>query len=332
MIRARWCRVAGSVALLLLLLLAAGGAGAGVLDHPECIVPAKAGGGFDATCKLAQAMLADAKLLKQPLRLSYLPGGIGAVAYNMVQKQRPADGHALVAFSSGSLLNLAQGRFGPYTQADVRWVATIATDYGVIAVQRDSPYNSLPQLLAALKGNPNSIVFGAGGTIGSQDWMKAALLARAAGVSHRLMRFVAFEGGGDALTALEGGHVHVLAGDATEVAQQIAAGAPIKVLAVLAEQRLKGRFAAVPTAREQGYDIRWPTVRGFYVGPKVSDAAYREWVDAFAKAMAQPGFAARRDAMGLYPPAMTGAELDAFIDRSITQYRALAAEFGLMLR
>jgi putative tricarboxylic transport membrane protein len=305
---------------------------AGPLDRAECIVPAKPGGGFDATCKLAQAALADVQLLRQPLRISYLPGGIGAVAYNSVMKQRPADGSALVAFSSGSLLNLAQGRFGPYGHADVRWVATLGVDYGVIAVRADSPFKTLPQLLAALKADPTRIVFGAGGTIGSQDWMKAALLARAAGVGHRLMRFVAFEGGGDAMAALEGRHVHVLAGDAAEVVLQIAAGAPIKVLAVLAGRRLPGLLAAVPTAREQGYDIRWPTVRGFYVGPRVADAEYREWVEAFGKAVAAPGFAARRAAVGLFPGAMAGTELQAFVERSVAEYRALAVEFGLPVR
>lgn len=321
-----------SFGLVLLASAAAGLASAQAITQPECIVPAKPGGGFDATCHLAKAMLADTRALKQALKISYLPGGIGAVAFNVMRQQRPADGNAVVAFSSGSLLNIAQGKFGPYAGDSVRWVAGIGTDHGVIAVHRNSPFNTLAQLMAALKANPNSVVFGAGGTIGSQDWMKAALLARAAGVGHRLMRFVAFEGGGEALSALEGGHVHVLAGDAAEVSQQVAAGAPIKVLAVLAEERLAGRLAAVPTAREQGYDVRWAIMRGFYVGPKVSDAAYREWVEAFEKAMAAPGFAARRAAAGLHAPGRTGADLQAFVERSIAQYRALAAEFGLPVR
>src|SRR3546814_3342708 len=47
------------------------------------------------------------------------------------------------------------------------------------------------------------IVLGAGGTVGSQDWMKAALTAKAAGVDFRKMRFVAFEGGGEAVTRSE---------------------------------------------------------------------------------------------------------------------------------
>lgn len=52
-----------------------------------------------------------------------------------------------MAFSSGSLLNIAQGRFGPHPVQAVRWIATLGTDYGVVAVHRDSPHQSLPQLV-----------------------------------------------------------------------------------------------------------------------------------------------------------------------------------------
>ena len=43
--------------------------------------------------------------------------------------------------------------------------------------------------------------------VGSQDWMKSALIARAAGVDYKAMRYVPFEGGGEAQTALPGGYI-----------------------------------------------------------------------------------------------------------------------------
>ncbi len=49
----------------------------------------------------------------------------------------------LVAFSSGPLLNIAQGRFGPHPVGTVRFIATLGTDYGVIAVHRDARYQNL---------------------------------------------------------------------------------------------------------------------------------------------------------------------------------------------
>ncbi|MET0963557.1 MAG: tripartite tricarboxylate transporter substrate-binding protein [Noviherbaspirillum sp.] len=300
------------------------------MDKTECIAAAKPGGGFDLTCKLAQTALLDAGAIKDPMRVTYMPGGIGAVAYNTVVAQRPADANTIVAFSGGSLLNIAQRKFGRYTEDDVRWLAVIGADYGAVLVRKDSPYKTLQELAAALKADATKVVLGAGGTVGSQDWMKAALTAKAAGINHKTMRFVAFEGGGEAIAALQGGHIHAYFGDAGEASSQIKAGADVRVLAVMAEKRLPGALAQVPTAREQGVDIDWAVVRGFYMGPKVSDADFNAWSDAFAKLSKTKEFSKLLEERGLYPLTMTGPELNAYIKTSTEKYRKLAGEFGLM--
>jgi len=296
---------------------------------PECIAPAKPGGGFDQSCKLAQAAFQQAGLTKTPMRITYLPGGVGAIAFDQIVTRRPAEPQTLVAFSSGSLLNLSNGRFGKRSIDDVRWVAAVGIDYGVVLVGRQAPWKTLPELLAALKADPGRISFAAGGTIGSQDWVKSALVAGAAGVDHKSMRFVAFEGGGEASAALKGGHVQVYMGDASEVFDKLAPGGPFRVLAVLAEQRLPGPLAGVPTAREQGVDIVWPAIRGFYVGPQVSDGAVAAWTASFDQLMATPAFQELRAQHGLFPLALTGPALRAFIDRQHRQYGELATRFGL---
>lgn len=302
---------------------------AGPLDKSECIAPAKPGGGFDLTCKLAQSALQEGKYLNDPMRVSYMPGGIGAVAYNAIVAQRPAESNTIVAYSGGSLLNLAQGKFGRYNENDVRWLAAIGTDYGAVIVAENSPLKSVKDLVAAIKADPSKVVFGAGGSVGSQDWMKAALTARATGLDPKSMRFVAFEGGGEALTALQGGHVQVYSGDAAEAEEQMKAGAKIRVLAVMADKRLEGPLASVPTLKEQGFDVQWPIVRGFYMGPKVSDADFKVWHDTFAKMMTTPAFDKLRAERGLFKFALTGKELDAFIKDRMAAYRQLAADFNL---
>jgi putative tricarboxylic transport membrane protein len=296
--------------------------------HPECIAPSRPGGGFDLTCKLAQKGFMESKLLPKPMRVSYQPGGIGAVAYNTIVTQRADDNNLIVAFSGGSLLNLAQGKFGRYTENDVRWIAAIGSDYGMLAVRQDSPYHNLDDLVAALKKDPTAVVFGAGGTVGSQDWMKSVLIAREAGVDYRAMRYVAFEGGGEAQTALLGGHIQAYSGDISEVQGMLESGR-IRVLAVLADQRLPAPYDKVPTAREQGYDVTWPIIRGFYTGPQVSDAAYHWWLQRFDKLMADPRFAKLRHQLGMFPYDKTGADLDAVIKERMAHYRRLVRDFGL---
>ncbi len=297
--------------------------------RPECIAPAKPGGGFDLTCKLAQSGLKDGGLLKAPMRVTYMPGGVGAVAYNAVVAQRPKDAGTITAFSSGSLLNLAQGKFGRYDENAVKWLAAIGTDYGAISVRADAPWQTLGELVEAVKKDPASVVFGAGATIGGQDWMQTALIARAAGVDPQKLRYVAFEGGGETLTAMLGGHVQVTSSGLGEITPQLAAG-KIRVLAVLSDERLPGKLAGIPTAKEQGFAITWPVIRGFYMGPEVSDEQFAWWQGQFDKMLAGEDFARLREQRDLFPLAMTGDELRTFVFQQVEQYKQLAGEFGLV--
>jgi putative tricarboxylic transport membrane protein len=295
---------------------------------PECIAPAKPGGGFDLTCKLVQSALQEGKHLDAPMRITYMPGGIGAVAYNTVIANRPAEGGTIVAFSGGSILNLALGKFGKYTEKDVKWVAAVGADYGAVIVRADAPYQNLKDLIEATRANPGKVVYGAGGSVGSQDWMKSALIAREAGVNYKSMRYVAFEGGGEAITALMGGHVQAYTGDASEVTAHLKGGR-VRVLAVLAPERLPGELAAIPTAIEQGYKVDWTIARGYYVGPKVADADYRWWIASFDKMLASPEFDKLRTERGLFPFNLTGDKLAQYVSQEVKRYNALAREFGL---
>ncbi|MDC9583057.1 tripartite tricarboxylate transporter substrate binding protein [Xenorhabdus sp. PR6a] len=297
-------------------------------NRTECIAPAKPGGGFDLTCKLVQISLLETQTIDSPMRVTFMPGGVGAVAYNAIIAQRPAEPGTIVAFSGGSLLNLAQGKFGRYNVNEVRWLASVGTDYGMIAVNYDSPYKNLTDLMAAFKKAPESIVFGAGASIGSQDWMKTALLAKEAGIDPRKMRYVAFEGGGEPITALLGNHIQVVSGDLSETLPYLH-GDKIRILAVYAEKRLGGELANIPTAKEQGYDLVWPVIRGFYMGPKVSDEQYQWWVETFQKLQQSAEFKQQRELRGLFEFNMTGKELDDYVKKQVIQYHEMAKSFGL---
>ena len=294
----------------------------------ECIVPSKPGGAMDLTCKLAVTGLkADPKA--PPMRLVYLPGGIGAVAWQALASRRSTEADTLVAFSGGSLLNIAQGKFGKATASDVRWVAALGADYGMIAVRSDSEYRNLADLVSALRKHPEKVLIGVSGTIGSQDWMKMARLAQQTGIDPKVLRFVALEGGGEAFTAMHANYVQVVSGDASEATLYAGAG-KVRVLAMLSEKRLPGVLAGIPTAREQGVDLVWPVIRGVWMGPKVSDAEYRRWVGIFEKMMATPEFAKQRTAYGFYPFALTGAALTDYVHKAVDDYKQQARQFKLV--
>ncbi|MBP2198532.1 putative tricarboxylic transport membrane protein [Pantoea cypripedii] len=297
-------------------------------ERTECIAPAKPGGGFDLTCKLLQLSMQETGQITTPMRVTYMPGGVGAVAYNAIIAQRPAEAGTVVAYSGGSLLNLSQGKFGRYTVDDVKWLAAIGTDYGMVAVRNDAPWQNLGELMEAMKKDPTKVVVGAGASIGSQDWMKTALLAREGGIDPRKMRYVAFEGGGEPVTALLGNHIQVVSGDMSEMVPHLQSG-KLRVLAVMADQRLPGELAAIPTAKEQGFNVSWPIIRGYYLGPKVSDADYQWWEAAFKKLVTTKEFQQQRDMRGLFEFNMFGSELDSYVKKQVADYREQAKSFGL---
>ena len=294
----------------------------------ECIVPAKPGGGMDGACKMMRKVL-PAKEGAPEIKISYLPGGIGAVAWSSVVSQRRGGPDTLVTFSGGSLLNLAQGKYGKAAVSDVRWLAGVGTDYGMIAVRSDAPYKNLRELVEAMGNDPGKITIGVSGTVGSQDWLKVAMIARRADIDPKNFRFVALEGGGDSFTALQANHVQVISGDASEAAAYIKEG-KFRILAVLAEERLPGVLSGVATAREQGFDVVWPIIRGFYMSAHASDADYQRWVAIFDRAMATEEFKRQRAASGLYPFSMTGSQLTEYVRKIVEQYRKQSQELGLV--
>ncbi|MDD2546127.1 MAG: tripartite tricarboxylate transporter substrate binding protein, partial [Burkholderiaceae bacterium] len=94
---------------------------------------------------------------------------------------------------------------------------------------------------------------------------------------------------------------------------------------------LDGPLAGVATARAQGLDLVWPTVRGLYMAASTPDRALRAWSSALQDAMAAPGYTALCHHYGVYPHALTGAALEAFVQRSLQDYRQLLHTLGLQV-
>ena len=297
-------------------------------SKPECLAGAKPGGGFDLTCRLAANALLETKVIARPMTVTYMEGGVGAVAYNHVVGKRNGDANLISAASSGSALLIAQGKFGQYDETAVRWLGALGADYGVLVVAADAPYKTLGELVDAYKSDPAGFAIAGGGAVGSQDWMKGSLLVKAAGQDPKTMRYVALEGGGAVLTALEGGHVKIGSGDAAEMVKHHVAG-KVRILAVMSPERLPGDLSSVPTAREQGFDIDWPVWRGYYLGKDVSDADYQWWVAAFEKMSKTPEFAREREARGLFEFTLLGDDFDERVKADVARFKELAREAGM---
>ncbi|MEM7415831.1 MAG: tripartite tricarboxylate transporter substrate-binding protein [Gemmatimonadota bacterium] len=295
----------------------------------ECIAPANAGGGWDLTCRSVGQVLDALDLSPGRVRTTNLPGAGGGVAYARTVAQRGSDTNVLIAASPSTVLRLAQGQYGSLAEDDVRWVGALGAEYGVLAVAADAPWLTLTDLVEAWRADPSSVVVSGGSAVAGQDHMKVLLVAHAAGLDPRSIRYVPFDGGGEAMTALLGGFVQLFSGEASEVEGQVEAGR-LRVLATLAPERLDGTLAGAPTARESGIDVTWTTWRGFYVPGDVSDETYSEWVNVLTALGTSPEWSRAREENRLEPFFMVGPEFEAFVFEQVREFRAMSREIGLL--
>ena len=298
--------------------------------NPECIAPASPGGGWDFTCRQVGKTMQDLDLIPGTMQVTNMDGGGGGVAYAAVVNKRSDDNDLVVAASSSTSTRLAQGAYPGNDMDQVRWLGSVGTDYGIIAVARDSEIDDLPALMDKIKSDPSAVSVSGGSAVGGWDHLKVLLAAQEAGVEDlRTIKYVAFDGGGEAITQLLGGSVQAFTGDASEAKGFVDSG-DIKVIAVLSPERLKGDFADFPTAKEQGLDVVGANWRGFYAPGDMSDEAFDYWSQAMSELAASQEWQDVMTKNGLEPLAMTGDEFEAFVADSVDEITTLSKEIGLI--
>jgi putative tricarboxylic transport membrane protein len=293
----------------------------------ECIAPANPGGGWDAVCRSTSSALHKSGIVKETMYVTNMPGGSGAVAIANVITKRKGDTNLLVAASNALTFTMALNRT-THTYKDIIPIAQIGAEIGGFFVKSDSKYKNLADLVNALKADPKSVTFCGGSAPGGQDHIKAALFAKAIGVEPTKIVYVPFQGGGEALTSLLGGHTEVGALDISEAAGQFEAG-KIRCLGLLSDKR-STKFKDIPTTFEQGVKVSYPIWRGVYMAPGTPAAAVEFWSDAIQKMVATPEWAAERAKMGWEPTYRFGGEFNKFVTEELATFKDLLKELGFL--
>src|SRR4029450_4997038 len=246
----------------------------------EIIVGTTPGGPQDRTGRLIQKILQDEKLVTVPLNVVNKPGGGGVIGLTYLS-QHPNDGHYLMVNAVTLLTNNLTGRTAlAYT--DFTPIAVIGAEYVGVAVLSESPIKSGKDLAERLKKDPSVLSVSIGTAFGNATHISYALPMKAAGVDIRKLKTVVFNSGGDAMTALLGGHVDAMARAPSTLLQQIKAG-KVRMLAVAAPKRLGGDFSGIPTWEELGIDATFELWRGL-AGPKgMSRGQIQFWDDVLGK-------------------------------------------------
>jgi putative tricarboxylic transport membrane protein len=295
----------------------------------ECIAPANPGGGWDFTCRQIGKILYDIGQVSTPVQVTNMAGGGGGLAYSHVVNERNTDNDLIVAASSATTTRLAQNAFGGMTADQVRVVGAIGADPGVIVVAADSPYQSLNDMVEAMKADPGSVSFAGGSAAGGFDHLKVLQIAKRAGIDDiRAIRYIGVDGGADAITQTIGGFTTAMTGDMSEIVGFIKSG-EVRALAVLTEERVPG-FEDIPTAMEQGYDVVAVNWRGLYVPKGISDADFEAWGARLAAVAASDEWKAAMEANGLAPFTKVGGDFQSWVDGVIAETVDLSKEIGVL--
>jgi tripartite-type tricarboxylate transporter receptor subunit TctC len=279
--------------------------GANAQDYPakpiRLIIPFQPGGGSDTLARLLGERL-TAKW-KQPVIVENHAGAGGNLGAEIVAKAAP-DGYTLLISSPGPVvinknlydkLSFDPDGFEP--------VAIIATNYGVLAVNPKTGLESVGQLIAYAKANPNKLNYASAGS-GTTPHLAGELFKSLAGIN---LTHVPYKGAGPAFTGLLGGEVDMMFVDVFIALPHVRTGR-LRALALGGGAR-NPLLPNVPVMAE--------TVRGFdyqvwqgMVAPAGTPTAIRNRLAAaVAEAVKQPDLSKRLADTGLEAVGSTPAEM-----------------------
>jgi len=289
----------------------------------EFVVPFNPGGGSDILARNIVAVIEAEKLLPQPVQVVNKAGGSGAVGYGYLAEKK-GDPYFIGTVSSSFWTTPLLGG-APFNYTMFTPVAGLCYDTYLLLVRQDSPYQTLQDVLKAVKDKPEGLTVGATG-VSSDDRVVTYLLEKAAGVKFKL---VPFQSGGEVMTALLGGHIDVAWANPGEARGQLE-GKQARALAVAADQRLEG-LPDVPTFKEQGIDLVFRQLRGVVMPAGVPEDAVKVMEETLKKVSESPkwknDYVKKND---LVPTFLGSAEFKTAIEKMNETYKQVFEELGVL--
>jgi putative tricarboxylic transport membrane protein len=266
------------------------------------------------------------KLSEQPVTVLNKPGGSGTVGIAYINSHK-GNGNYVCIQALPLITNTITGQ-SEIGLKDVTPLAVLVTEQIIFSVAADSPIKSGKDLAEKLKTDPQSVSIGVSSSPGGQSHDAAALVTKAAGGEPKNLKVVFFDSGGEAATALMGGHITVAVTPAGVILGPAQTG-KIRIIAIPAESRVGGPLADVPTWKEQGVDAVFSTWR-VIVGPKgMTPEQIAWWDNTLAKVTASPEWQTALGRNQWTANYLNSKDAAAFFDSENTRLTALLTDLGL---
>ena len=240
-----------------------------------------AGGGTDTINRMIMAEME--KELPVSINVINQTGGVAGSNGMVYVMNQPDDGYTLVGLSESNVTAAVQG--GWDKKFDFWHPFIVGGSPDLISVPKDSPYNTIDDLVAAAKDNPGGIPAAASGA-GSIHHLNLLALEKGADVT---FKFVPYKGSAPGQEAAMAGEVALVVTSLAEQAPLIAGG-ELKPLATLTPESAAVGDLAIPSAFDSidGLDQYLPLKQaiGFAVHASAPDDVKQALGAAFEKAMA----------------------------------------------
>ncbi|MEU6994299.1 tripartite tricarboxylate transporter substrate binding protein [Streptomyces sp. NPDC046465] len=287
------------------------------------MVPNTPGGGYDITARTAAKNAEDAGLTHD-IEVFNLPGAGGTVGLTRLVGEH---GNGKLAMSMGlGVVGAARSNHSPKTLADTTPIARLTEEQDVVVVSKNSPYDTIGQLVDAWKMNPGKVTVGGGSSPGGPDHLAPMLMARAAGIEPKEVNYVPFDGGGELLASILGSKVAFGVSGVGEYLDQIKSG-ELRLLAVTGPKRVKGLDG--PTLKESGYDVDFTNWRGIVAPPGLTDAERKKLTGLVKKLHASKEWRASLKKNGWDDAFLTGDGFGDFLDAQDKRVVSVLKELGL---
>ncbi len=272
------------------------------------IAPAAPGGGWDQLAREMQREI-ERQALAATVQVENVPGAAGTIGLAQLINGRRGDGEALLV-NGLVMLGAILWNQSPVSITQVTPIARLTGEYEIVAVPATSPHRDMQSLVRALRENPAAVSWG-GGSAGGTDHILAGLIVAAAGVDPRRTNYIAFSGGGEAVTALIGGQVTAGISGYSEFAQHIESGR-LRAIGISAPRRLAD--LDVPSLIEQGLDVELENWRAVVAPPGLNEAQ-RQALTAVVERMAHSeSWRATLTRLGWTDSYLAGPAFDQFLD------------------
>lgn len=312
----------GAVALLGASIVAA--PAAAQIEGLEIVVPAAPGGGWDQTGRAMQNALQENDLASG-IQVVNIPGAGGTIGLAQFVSGKEGQGDSLLVgglVMVGAILT----NEAPVTLEQVTPIARLTGEYEAIVVPSGSDIQTLDDLIARFKEDPQSVSWG-GGSAGGTDHILVGLIAKEVGVAPEGINYVPFAGGGEALASILGGHVTAGVSGWEEFAGQVETG-DLRALALSSAEPVEG--IDVPTLVEQGIDVELTNWRAVFAPPGISDEDKKVLGDAVGQMVESETWQStleERNWLNLYLPPDEFAQ---FLEDDRAQVETVLEDIGLV--